>query len=126
MPRCVALVADLMFGSKITTAARQHGVACSVVRDAGALRAAAAGDGAGTSAADLVIIDLEALQADLSGLVADLRGDVPDVAVIGFLPHVRTDLAANARDCGLDAVMARSAFAAQLPKLLQRLRQQSD
>ncbi len=41
------------------------------------------------------------------------------VFVLGFLSHVQADLAREARQAGLDAVMARSAFSQQLPELLR-------
>ncbi|MGH9406659.1 MAG: response regulator [Terriglobia bacterium] len=41
------------------------------------------------------------------------------VPVIGFLSHVQADLAKQAREAGCDVVMARSAFASQLPRILR-------
>jgi hypothetical protein len=43
------------------------------------------------------------------------------VQVMGFLSHVQTDLAAAAHEAGCDFVLARSAFAQQLPQLLVKL-----
>jgi len=119
MPRCVALVADLMFSSKIAATGRDKDVECTTVRTADTLRNAVGDD----RPADLVVIDLEILDAELQDLVQELRTASPAAAIIGFLPHVRADLAANARESGLDAVMARSAFSEKLPELFQRLHQ---
>ena len=44
----------------------------------------------------------------------------PAVPFIGFLSHMQGDLARAAREAGCDEVMARSAFAQQLPQLLRR------
>jgi DNA-binding NarL/FixJ family response regulator len=45
------------------------------------------------------------------------------VRVLGFLSHVQTDLARQAREAGLDQVMARSTFSQRLPDLLRELAQ---
>lgn len=103
----VAYVSDLVFGSKITSAARAAEVGVRVVRAVDEIE-----DGAG-----LVLVDLEA-----SGAVQAIErcgaGQRPP-RIVAFGPHVREDLFAAAREAGADEVLARSAFVQRLPELLK-------
>jgi hypothetical protein len=47
----------------------------------------------------------------------ELRG----IPTTGFVSHVNTTLIMAARDAGMDEVMARSAFAANLPQILTEM-----
>ena len=72
----------------------------------------------------LVIFDLNSAKADPLNTVATLRSD-PDlkaVPTMGFVSHVDTELIVAARQAGVDEVMARSAFAANLAKILTEAR----
>jgi len=42
----------------------------------------------------------------------------PTLPIIGFLSHVQTDLAAQAKAAGFQQVMPRSQFTTQLPQIL--------
>jgi hypothetical protein len=44
--------------------------------------------------------------------------DLRDIPTTGFVSHVNTALIMAARQAGMDEVMARSAFAANLPQIL--------
>lgn len=69
----------------------------------------------GTEAADvapaLVIVDLDRCD-DIEGFVLD------GVRVVGFGPHVDTELHRRAADAGYSEVLARSVFFKRLPELL--------
>ena len=69
-----------------------------------------------------LIVDLNHRSGKALEVLRTLQSDLKtkDIAVIGFVSHVQTDLMAAARDAGCDLVLARSAFVSQLPSLLQR------
>jgi len=108
-------VDDLLFSSKIRTTAKQAGVDLAFARtppeileQARALRP------------ELVILDLNSAKADPIATVAVLKQD-PDlrsIRTLGFVSHVHTSVIDAARAAGIDAVMARSAFAGQLAEIL--------
>ena len=109
----VAVVNDLMFGSRIRAAAQQAGVNAVFVRNAVDLSAHA-------SAADLVVLDLDTRWLDAPAAIASLRADPATAAVqiVAFGPHVDGDALTAARAAGADRVLARSAFVKLLPDLL--------
>ena len=113
----LAVLDDLMFTSKIKTAATGLGVAVAFARSAAAARATMA-----ENAPSLVILDLNNARADPLGLVASMKSNPALAAIptVGFVSHVHADLIQAARDAGVGEVMARSAFAAQLPQILSR------
>lgn len=69
----------------------------------------------------LVIIDLNSPKADAVATIARLKAspETAGVRTIGFASHVHADLIAAARNAGADAVMPRSAFAANLADILR-------
>ena len=108
-------VDDLLFSSKIRTTAKQAGVELAFARtpaeilsQARALKPA------------LIIFDLNAPKIDPINTVAALRADTELAALptMGFVSHVDTETIVSARQAGVDEVMARSAFAANLQKIL--------
>ncbi len=115
----LAAVDDLLFSSKIRTTAKQAGVDLvfartpdEILSQTRALKPA------------LIIFDLNSAKADPINTVAALRRD-PDlqsVQTLGFVSHVDTRLILAAREAGVDEVMARSAFAANLAKILSTVR----
>ena len=109
----VAIIDDLIFGSRIRAAAESAHAPLRVLPstvDLATLR-----DAGGS----LVIVDLGAAGAiDRNRDCRALPG--PTSPLVGFVSHVRTDLIAEARAAGADRVLARSAFVAELPALMQR------
>lgn len=108
-------VDDLMFSSRISTAAKAVGAAIRFTRSAEAVVTAAR-----ETAPALVIIDLNAARLQPLEILAALKGD-PTLAAIptlGFVSHVDTPTIEAARSAGVDRVLARSAFVEQLPALL--------
>ena len=106
---------DLLFRSKISTAAKALGV---VVRAATTPEAAIAR--AAEDRPTLVLIDLDGQRPApfevLERFAADpvLRG----LTTVGFVSHVHADLVHKARALGIGTVLARSAFVAQLTQIL--------
>ncbi len=114
----LAILDDLMFTSKIKTAAGQLGAAVTFARSADAARTALAA----TPPPSLVILDLNNARVDPLGIVAAMKSNpgLAAIPTVGYVSHVQSDLIAAARSAGVDDVLARSAFVAQLADILRR------
>ena len=115
----LAVVDDLLFLSKIQETARQLGVEVKAAQPADLPEAAAA------TAPNAFLVDLNHRSGKALEVLRVLKSDVKtkDIAVIGFVSHVQNELIAAARDAGCNLVLARSAFASQLPSLLRQFSQ---
>jgi PleD family two-component response regulator len=111
----LAIVDDLMFASKIKTAAGQLGLTVSFARSSAAAMTAIR-----DNPPTLVILDLNNPRTDPLGTAAAIKGDPATRAIrmVGYASHVQTDVIDAARLAGVDEVMARSAFTARLPEIL--------
>jgi PleD family two-component response regulator len=113
----LAVLDDLMFTSKIKTAAGSLGVAVTFARSA---------DGALTemrrTPPSLVILDLNNSRTTPLAIVAAMREDPALAAIptVGYASHVQTDVIDAARQAGVGQVLARSAFTQQLAEILTR------
>jgi len=113
----LAILDDLLFTSKIKTAAKQLGVAIAVARSReDALSQMRAHQ------PSLVIFDLNNPRTDPIGIVEAMKADssLAAIATVGFASHVQTDVIDAARNAGVDDVMARSMFTERLPQILAR------
>lgn len=108
--RVVALVRDLMFGSRVRAAVPGAVVAQNWGRVLDAV-------GPDTR---LVIVELEA--AGSLELIPELPGRAPEARVVAFGPHVQEELLASAREAGAE-VLPRGAFVKRLPALVAEARQ---
>jgi PleD family two-component response regulator len=111
----LAVVDDLMFVSKLKTAASQLGVTVTFARsEESALSAMRA------SPPSLVILDLNSPRSNPLGIVATMKHDplLAGIRTLGFVSHVQTDLIDAARQAGIDEVLARSAFISRLGEIL--------
>ncbi len=113
----LALVDDLMFTSKIRSAASQVGATITFVRSSDAALAQMR-----SSAPSLVIFDLNNPRTDPIGTVQKMKQDaaLASIPTVGYVSHVDATTIDAARDAGMTDVMARSAFTAQLPDILRR------
>lgn len=113
----LAVLDDLMFTSKIKTAATQLGVAVAFARSKDAALAAMR-----TSGPALVIFDLNNARVDPLGIVSAMKADpaLSSIPTLGYASHVQTDVIDAARLAGVGEVLARSAFTAQLGGILTR------
>lgn len=102
----VALVMDLMFGSRVRGAAPNAVLARS---PSGLLEAV----GPGTR---LVLVDLQARGAGEA--LEGLKDRPSGVRVVAWAPHVMEDALESARAAGADEVMPRGAFVKALPGLV--------
>src|SRR6202163_4327277 len=113
----LAVLDDLMFTSRIKTAASQLGVPIAFARSsAGALA------DMHKNPPSLVILDLNSPRIDPLGTIGAMKADPALAAIptLGFASHVQTDVIEAARKAGVGEVMARSAFAQRLPEILER------
>ncbi|MGE5245555.1 MAG: two-component system response regulator [Betaproteobacteria bacterium] len=111
----LAILDDLMFTSKIKTAAGQLGVPVAFARSR-----AAALDHMRRTPPGLVILDLNNPRTDPLGVVADMKADpaLASIPTVGFASHVETDLIDAARRAGVGDVLARGAFTTRLADIL--------
>jgi hypothetical protein len=104
----LVLVRDLIFASRISATARALGVEVKLLRDGSQL----AGE-----AGRRVIVDLNqpgALEAAVAWKQQRGGGHV-----IGFVSHVDAEAIRRARDAGVDEIVPRSRFVAELESLLR-------
>src|SRR5918999_5642409 len=108
-------VDDLLFSSKIRATAKQVGVELTFARTPAEILAQAR-----TLKPSLIIFDVNSQKADPINTVAALKADpeLIDIPTTGFVSHVNTTLIVAARGAGMEEVMARSAFVANLPHIL--------
>jgi CheY-like chemotaxis protein len=111
------VISDLLFRSKIDDAARRAGVPLRVAKSVEQLDRHL-----GTSAPAVVLVDLEMEGLDAPAMLGRLRAAPAGatVPVIGFAGHTNVEVIHAARASGVQ-VMARSAFVAQLPALMERI-----
>ena len=108
-------VDDLMFASRISTAAKAVGAPIQFTRSVESVLTAAR-----AATPTLVILDLNSARTQPLAIVAALRDDPALAAVptVGFVSHVDTATIDAARQAGVGRVLARSAFVEQLPQIL--------
>jgi DNA-binding NarL/FixJ family response regulator len=111
MERIVALMDDLFFQMKVAETAKHIGLELKVAANGDALLALL------EPAPKLVIVDLNARSQPIQA-IQRIRAGKNGVRVVGFLSHVQTELAAQARAAGCDEVMPRSSFTQNLPAIL--------
>ncbi len=114
----LGMVRDLMFMAKIEDSAKRAGCVAVFVPDSErALQRAKSNPPA------LFIVDLGDAASHPLELIAALKADdtIKHISVIGFFPHVQTELKRQAEQAGCDRVIARSALVQQLNQILAEL-----
>ena len=111
----LAILDDLMFTSKIRSAAAGVGVPIAIARSSEAALAEMR-----KSAPALVIFDLNSTRLRPLDAIAALKrdSDLTSIRTLGYVSHVDTATIDAARAASIDQVMARSAFANQLGEIL--------
>lgn len=107
MARVVALVPDLLFGSKVQGMLVAAGHEVELVPTPDRARAA-------VGTADVVVVDLTAGEVDVTGLIGAARS-------LAFYSHVEADVKARAEAAGYDLVVPRSRMAREGAALVERL-----
>jgi PleD family two-component response regulator len=111
----VCVIDDLLFSVRISTAAKQ------LKADVFFERAA---DRVATTIRDkrpsLVIFDLNSVRMRPLEALTALKSDpeLKEIRTLGYVSHTDSATIEAARDAGIDEVMARSAFTAQLARIL--------
>ncbi|MBP90866.1 MAG: hypothetical protein CMJ64_29840 [Planctomycetaceae bacterium] len=111
------VTSDLFFSSRMTSLARDRGIAIDVV-------APVAVDQKITTDVGLVLIDLAQRSLDIASLVQVVREKVADATLIAYGPHVDEASLSAARDAGCDEVLPRSQFDQQIVSILERFQQE--
>ena len=108
-------VDDLMFSSKIRATAKGVGADISFARTPPEILSQAR-----ELKPSLIIFDINSAKADAVNTVAALKADpeLQGIPTTGIVSHVDTRMIMAAREAGMDQVMARSAFAANLAEIL--------
>ena len=104
---------DLMFFSKVSSAASHAGFRCAMMKNVELLSQKFKSEEIAW-----IIIDLFQLTPDkIGGLVETVRAASGSARVIGFGPHVDGDNLDAAAQAGLDAVMTRGQLHRSLPEM---------
>jgi CheY-like chemotaxis protein len=120
MARVLALVPDLLFGSRVQGALSAAGHDVELIADAGAV-AERLGDGAGAA---VLIVDLTNADLDGAALVESLSaaGLLAHARTLGFYSHVDQPVRERAEQAGFDLVVPRSRMAREGAQLVAGLR----
>ena len=112
----ICVLDDLLFSVKISTAAKAIGADVYFERTPGMAFAHVK-----ERQPSLVIFDLNSARLNPLGVIAELKSDplTREIKTLGFVSHVQAETIAAARAAGIDEVLARSAFAAQLGEILK-------
>ena len=113
----LALVDDLMFSSKIRSAATQAGSTVTFARSSQNALAEMR-----KSVPALVIFDLNNPRTDPLGTLAAMKSDqaLAGIPTVGYVSHVDTATIEAAKRAGVTEVMPRSAFTERLAEIVSR------
>jgi hypothetical protein len=116
MARVVALIPDLLFGSKVHAALVAAGHECELVPGEERAGELAAG-------ADVLVVDLASDPQAGAALVERLRaaGALGGARTLGFYSHVDVAARERAQEAGFDLVVPRSRMNREGPVLVERL-----
>jgi DNA-binding NarL/FixJ family response regulator len=114
MESVLVLAEDIFFLSKIRETARCTGVSLRIASSAEAFCEEAA-----RSVPSLAIVDLNLRVGSLEG-IRKVRAAHPALPIVGFVSHVQTELASEARTAGCSKVVSRSKFTQEMATLLAR------
>ncbi|HEY7952410.1 MAG TPA: hypothetical protein VID70_05430 [Solirubrobacteraceae bacterium] len=126
MVRVVALIPDLLFGSRVQGQLLAAGHQVDLVGDAARVRerlAAGVGQEGGVSAAAVLVVDLTDPDLDGAALVGELNdeGVLQGVRTLGFFAHVEPAVRERALATGFDQVVPRSRMAREGAELVAAL-----
>jgi hypothetical protein len=121
MAHVLALVPDLLFGSRLQGALTAAGHELELIGDVVRLRERLADER--DPAAQVLIVDLTDADLDGAGIVASLArgGDLAGTRTLGFYAHVDPAARERAEQAGFDLVVPRSRMAREGAELVGRL-----
>lgn len=111
------LTDDVFFSSKIREAAKFEGLAADYIKSPDGLI-----DRLALHPPSLIIIDLKCRKLEPVGLIREIKSNpaLKEIPMIGYLPHVETDLKHTASEAGCDEVFPRSRFAREAREILRK------
>jgi len=112
-PKVVAVVADLIFRTRIIRTAESAGLDILAMSSPDQLP-----EDPELEVPRLVIIDLDTTRGAAEDAVIAIRNRYPAAHLVAYGPHVDKVLLHAAQQAGADQVLARSALNARLPSLL--------
>jgi CheY-like chemotaxis protein len=116
MARIVALVPDLLFGSKLVSMLEKAGHEVSLCSGEEEVWARSEG-------ADVLVVDLTTDEVDGATLVDSMRagGELRDTSTLAFYSHVDDATRRRAQEVGFDLVVPRSRMAREGAALVDQL-----
>ena len=108
MPKALLVSTDLIFTSRIRSAATNAGWEMQIAKSIG--------DSIDDDT-EFVIVDLSTSKDEPSNIAETARRDSPGVKLIAFGPHVQTGKLTAAEEAGFDSVMTRGQFDRDLGQL---------
>jgi DNA-binding NarL/FixJ family response regulator len=119
--RVLALVPDLLFGSRVQGSLAAAGHEVELIGDAPQLRERLAADS--EPHADVLVVDLTDDRLDGAAIRESLAagGLLDGVQTLAFYSHVDTATGARAREAGFELVVPRSRMAREGAQLVERL-----
>jgi CheY-like chemotaxis protein len=116
--KILAVMTDLFFMIQINDAAKKLGMKAEMVQDSTKVL-----DRIREARPALIIFDLNCAAADPIGAIQQIANDpeMSGIPTVGFVSHVQTALKLTAEQNGCGLVLARSAFAQNLPEILRRV-----
>lgn len=116
MARVVALVPDLMFGSRVLSMLEAAGHEVTLTGQEDEARAE-------IEFADVLVVDLTTDEVDGIVLVDSMAsgGELTGHRTLGFYSHVETEVRERAQEAGFDLVVPRSRMAREGAELVTRL-----
>ncbi|HEV2981829.1 MAG TPA: hypothetical protein VGX51_10385 [Solirubrobacteraceae bacterium] len=119
MARVLALVPDLLFGSRVQAALRAAGDDVELLSDAVALRRRLRD----SSQETVLVVDLADARLQGAELLEELgrEGLLEDAATLGFYSHVDVAMRERAQRAGFDLVVPRSRMSREAGELVARL-----
>lgn len=113
----VAVTEDLFFSSKIRQAAGASGITADFIKATDGLI-----DKLTSHTPSLLIVDLSSKKLDALGLIREIKAAplLKKIPVLGYLPHVETELRDRAAQAGCDIVLPRSRFSKEMREILAR------
>jgi CheY-like chemotaxis protein len=119
MAQVLALVPDLLFGSRLVGALAGAGHEVELIADEGGLRERLKTAAPGA----VLVVDLTKDDLDGAGLLESLsrEGALQDVRTLGFYAHVEQGARERAAQAGFDMAVPRSRMARDVAELIARL-----
>ena len=123
MTRVLALVPDLLFGSRVQSALRAAGHEIELIGDERRLRARLKEARERPTPAGVLVVDLTDAELDGASVVEALAGDgeLGRMRTLGFYSHVDAQVRERAERAGFDLVVPRSRMAREGPELVGRV-----